>query len=208
LYFFSFLCVNTEYRTVFSPYDCPSFRSESLKFVGGTLKPQEEFNMNRKLILAMLAGLLALSLAFVGCDNGTTSSGGDDGDKTGDDGDTTQYTLEWGAWDGQTYATISSNFTAAQHPLTPAGSNAGYLTGSMALSAYNIVHDAYRFDDGGTVSGSFDSLLNFSKDGIGLPDGGLKNALREQKANVPLAGVFQYTSGGRPGVSVFYLTKK
>jgi hypothetical protein len=165
---------------------------------------------NKLFVSAMLVCLLALGLVVSGCDTGGGSGGG------GDD-DTTEYTLTWGAWDGATYSDVSSSFSVAGYSLTAAGTNAGYLTSDKAVGAYNILANGGsgipRFDDSGTISGSFETLLDYSTQGIGLP-AGLKSSLRGQKANAPLAGVFQYyldggSNGGAPlpGVSVFYVTK-
>ncbi|MDR1588338.1 MAG: leucine-rich repeat domain-containing protein [Treponema sp.] len=50
---------------------------ETLKIVGGTLKPQRNFFMNKKLFsLVMLVTLLALSLVFASCSGSGGSSGG------------------------------------------------------------------------------------------------------------------------------------
>jgi hypothetical protein len=60
------------------------------------------------------------------------------------------------------------------------------------------------FTDGGSDDGSFEDLLGYKdpKSNIGLPTY-LKAALTTQKANVPLAGVFE---GGGYAV-VFYISK-
>jgi hypothetical protein len=59
------------------------------------------------------------------------------------------------------------------------------------------------FTDSGTMNDSFENLLNFNKNGIGLPSA-LKTALTRQKANLPIAAVFQVNA---QGVVVFFVTE-
>jgi hypothetical protein len=115
-----------------------------------------------------------------------------------------EYTLLWGVWEDVNYEFISGNFSSYGLPLTSAGSNAGYLTGSNATSAYNIISTTpeAQFNDDGTLSGSFEELLNYQSQGIGAPSA-LKSALTAQKSNVPLVDVFQH----QYGVTAFYITK-
>jgi hypothetical protein len=116
--------------------------------------------------------------------------------------DVGEYDLKWGLWINETYANISAQFNNNNVPLTSAGPNAGYLTGNNATAAYNFISSYYSFYDYGSTDGSFEDLVNYKKDGIGAPVT-LKDALRAQKANAPLAGVFQYQNY----VLLFYLSK-
>jgi hypothetical protein len=146
--------------------------------------------MKKTVVFGLLVILLAFG--FIGCDS----------DSKGDD-----YKLTWGLWIGETYSSVSSNFTSAGASLTPAGTNAGYLTGSIASTAFSVIITTYQFDDGGFKTGSFESLVNFQNDGIGAPQA-LKAAMLEQKNNVPVGGVFQTTIPGYGNSAiVFYIEK-
>ena len=147
--------------------------------------------------LAKLTGIIALVALIVfsmaACDNG---NGGVD-----------EYKLTWGLWLGVTYSNVSSQFTSAGAPLTPAGTNAGYLTGSNASTAFSVIITTYSFDDGGYKTGSYENLVNFQQDGIGAPQE-LKEAMVAQKKNIPVGGVFQTTIPGYGNsVIVYYLEK-
>ena len=133
-------------------------------------------------------GLLVVVLAFgfIGCS--------DDDDP---------YKLTWGLWEGATYSEISQNFSNADVPLTPVGNNAGYLTGNAAAEAFNIISNEFKFDDDGTKTGTYESLVDYKKDGIGAPSD-LKTAMLAEKNNVPVGGVYYVTS---VGVIVFYVAK-
>jgi hypothetical protein len=146
--------------------------------------------MNKKRnLLVVLVCLLVLSMAFVSCDNGTTKKG--------------EYLLEWGT----TY-TSPSDITSAIYSqgwdveMVQTGVSV-YATGNTATAIYNYSRDMWYFEEGGEEDGSFEDLLNYTKEeGKGLPDN-LKDALRAQKDNVPLAGI--YNTGSF--VVVFYISK-
>jgi hypothetical protein len=125
-------------------------------------------------LLIMLVCLLALGLAVTSCDNGTTEKG--------------EYHLLWGTFTS-TYSQIKTVITQQSWDVTPLGDSAGYATGdtATAIRNYNVANT--QFSDGGDKDGSFEELLNFSKNGIGLPDN-LKTVFADQKPNVPLAGIF------------------
>jgi len=125
------------------------------------------------------------------------------------------YMLEWGVWENTTYSYVSSAFDNFSLPLTPAGTNAGYLTGDDANTALEYIKDDSNptdIDDHGETTDTFENLINYTKDGYGAPDA-LKTAMTEeiQKANLPVGGVFQpsgqnmvitfivYKSGGGGG---------
>jgi hypothetical protein len=149
---------------------------------------------NNFFVSAMLVCLLALGLAFVGCKNSS---------------DPPDYYLSWGAWDGDNYNNVSSQFTSAGNPLSQAGTNAGYLTGSAAQGAYEYVSTNYSFSESkDNIGGSFEEMLNYETNGVGLPEG-LKTALKDNKEDMPFAGVFQYIGGAGVGygVTVFYIRK-
>jgi hypothetical protein len=119
------------------------------------------------------------------------------------------YELTWAYWSNANYSYVSSEFAGKGASLTAAGTNAGYLTGNDAATAFTIV-DSGNYpepDNYGTETGSFEELLNFQDEGIGLPST-LKSTMGAKKANVPLAGVFQVDMGGGSGVVLFYVTKE
>jgi len=135
--------------------------------------------------------VIVLAFAFISCDNGSKD----------------EYKLTWGLWIGDNYYSISSQFAGYGAPLTPAGTNAGYLTGNNASTAFSFIITTYSFDDGGFETGSFENLVYFQQDGIGAPQD-LKTAMLAQKNNVPIGGVFQTIIPGY-GTSVvsYYLEK-
>jgi hypothetical protein len=120
-------------------------------------------------------------------------------------GKSDEYELIWIARNYVTYAQFIGSFPGVT--LTPAGSNAGYLTGNAAYNAFvSFSSSDYQFNDSGTEEDSFENLLNFKQNGIGLPSA-LRSALSTQKANVPIIGVFQSSDGqGGYGVIAFYVT--
>jgi len=143
-------------------------------------------------ILVIIALVAIIGFSFVSC-------GGDD-DSGGD-----EYKLTWGLWMGVDYSYISSQFIANGANPVSAGSSAGYITGNDASRAFSIA-STYPFDDDGTMTGSFETLLNFKKDGIGAPQE-LKSAMLAQKDNVPVGGIFQASINGSVGVIGFYVEK-
>jgi hypothetical protein len=125
---------------------------------------------------------------------------GDDGDGADDD-----YTLVWGSF-SSSYADVQSTIKAQGWNVQQAGSTAGIATGATATTIYqwcfsNAAQIGYT--DSGSPSGPFETLVNTSNQGISAPDA-LKTALRNNKANVPLAGIFD--AQGQAAV-VFYITK-
>jgi hypothetical protein len=124
-------------------------------------------------------------------------------------GEKDEYELLWGIWDGASYSQISVQFTSNGFALTSAGSNAGYLTGSSATNALNTIQNTpgAEFDDDGEVAGTFEKVLDYTKDGRGLPDN-LKTTLKAQRTSAPLAVVFQLShDDGSTSVVAFYVTK-
>jgi hypothetical protein len=116
------------------------------------------------------------------------------------------YELAWAYWRDTNYSYVSSEVAEKGASLTAAGANAGYLTGDNAATAFTMISNNYPEPDNyGTETGSFEELLNFQAEGIGLPST-LKSRMNAQKANVPLGGVFQVPTYG--GVAVFFVTKE
>ncbi|MDR3337315.1 MAG: hypothetical protein LBT16_08940 [Treponema sp.] len=151
--------------------------------------------MNKKLLfLGIPVCLLILGLALSGCDNGTTGSGAP----------TDEYTLEWGSFNAD-YATIMATIKKEGWNVQEVqGGTAGMATGATATAIYNYCTSGkIVFNDGGTVNGSFETLINYSNQGVSAPSE-LKTLLNSNKANVPLAGIFD---GGQAAV-VFYIRKK
>jgi len=122
-----------------------------------------------------------------------------------DDDSKAPYTLEWGSWSGSYYSAVKSEVGADFHEVS-SSPKSGYATGSKATEAYTFIKSHYGFDDGGTVTGEWSNLLNFSKDGIGLPSA-LKSAMAGQEANVPVGGVFEASNYSGPYTILFYGTK-
>jgi hypothetical protein len=117
-----------------------------------------------------------------------------------------EYSLQWAAID-ITYEEVQSYISAQGWNIAGSGSNWKLATGSTATTVYNwclanIPSNAWL--DSGTLNNSFQNLLNFKEDGIGLP-AGLKNSPYATRANVPLAGIFD---AGRDMVVLFYVTEK
>jgi hypothetical protein len=138
----------------------------------------------------------------------------DDGTKGQQDADTAspvlppppptdEYDLYWGFIDGATYAEMEKKAADdADVSLIAAGSTAGYVAGKGATAGYSQMDSKY-FDNFGTVTGSFEKLLDFSEDGIGLPSA-LKTEMTKQKANLPIAAIFEVKD---QGVVVFFITE-
>ena len=144
-------------------------------------------------LIGIIVLVVAIGFSMVACDDGNSSRD--------------EYKLTWGLWIGETYSTVSSRFTDASAPLTPAGANAGYVTGSNASTAFSVIITTYLFDDGGFTTGSYENLVNFQQDGIGAPQD-LKTAMLNQRNNIPLGGVYQTTIPGEgDSVIVYYLER-
>jgi hypothetical protein len=116
------------------------------------------------------------------------------------------YDLYWGFIYGATYSEVRDEALKRGASLTVAGSNAGYVTGATATAAYNMISVDYYdyFTDSGTMNDSFENLLNFNEKGIGLPPA-LKTAITRQKANLPIAAVFEVNAQDVQGVVVFFV---
>jgi hypothetical protein len=144
--------------------------------------------MKRLNLLVMLVALLALGLVFASCDSGTSND---------DD-----YHLEWGTIQ-TTYFVVQNVIETQEWDVTPVGSSSAYATGATAVAIRDYNHKNTYFQAGGDEDGSFEELLEYKNDGIGLPQN-LKTALAGQKSNVPLAGIFD---AGAFAV-LFYVSKK
>jgi hypothetical protein len=164
--------------------------------------------MKRKLfgIAGALTVLLMSGLVLAGCDNGTTSNGGGDGGNGtasnggGDGGDV--YTLEWGVCN-ITYEEVFQTITGQKWTYTKIGTaSAAYGTKRDATSAYNYCVSNAVFEETGTAEGSFEDLVSTKVEGISAPSA-LKTSLLDQKANVPVGGIFDADQFA----VMFYITK-
>jgi hypothetical protein len=114
------------------------------------------------------------------------------------------YDLYWGFIDGETYSDATAQAANQGVSLIAAGSNAGYVTGADAVAGFSKMDNNY-FDNYGTLNDTFENLLNFNRDGIGLPPA-LKTAMTGQKANLPIAAVFEVNDPDTlQGVVVFFI---
>jgi len=111
------------------------------------------------------------------------------------------FNLQWGAT-LTTYSDVEDIIKTQGWKVQSSGATFALATGATAETVYNWCLSNVTFVDNGTTSGSFESLVNFSSGGISAPSG-LKTALNNNKANVPLAGIF---NGGEVAV-LFYITK-
>ncbi|MDR1178555.1 MAG: hypothetical protein LBK64_06990 [Spirochaetaceae bacterium] len=144
--------------------------------------------MNKKLVfLAMLVSLLALSLVFVSCDNGTTSKG--------------EYHLKWGTT-YTSYSEVQGYIISENWDVADSGSDWALGTDDTATTVYNWCMNHISWAEGGEVDGSFEECIDFSKGGVSAPLG-LKTAGNDNQDKVPLAGIFD---GGFVAV-LFYITK-
>ncbi|AEF82955.1 hypothetical protein TREAZ_2985 [Leadbettera azotonutricia ZAS-9] len=121
--------------------------------------------------------MLALGLVLAGCDNGSTSSVG-------------EYNLIWGAYNNYVTMTDIENTIANQNWPVTSANDGKYAIGDTARSIRTYCVGSQYFTDGGAADGSYEDLLNYTSNGIGLPSD-LKNAMASQKASVPIAGVFK-----------------
>jgi hypothetical protein len=111
------------------------------------------------------------------------------------------YTLQWGST-LTSYSRVESIIATQGWNIQRVGDTAAYATKATATSIYNwCIDNAYLYRTG-IESGSFESLVNYSSNGVSAPPA-LKTALNSNKANVPLAGIFD---GGSVAV-LFYITK-
>jgi hypothetical protein len=149
-----------------------------------------------------IAGLLAMALVFglivTGCD--------ENADKDNNDSGAYHLQVTITSWGGD-YDAFKSTMLSSVSSYAETGDDlgSGYVTGAAAKSAYDIFTDSSSSDI--NTDGSFENLLNFSKDGIGAPPK-LKAALAAKKGSVPLFGLF-YTDIGEVPIKyvVFYITK-
>jgi hypothetical protein len=143
---------------------------------------------NKFSVLGILAMALVLGFVLAGCDNGTTTKA--------------EYHLKWGVT-STSYSEVQSTITEQGWTVADSGSAWAIGTGSTASAIYDWCMSNVTFADGGDFDGSFEECMNFSKDGV-LAPAGLKTAGTNNKANVPLAGIFD---GGSAGAVLFYVTK-
>jgi hypothetical protein len=111
--------------------------------------------------------------------------------------------LSWGYWNGASYSYIRSQLAYYGVSIIEDGlDDAGYLAGSIATDVFNQIRNNSEqpFTASGILTNTFEELLDFEYQTIGLPDA-LKAAMAANKANLPLAGVF----GESGGVAVFYV---
>jgi hypothetical protein len=165
------------------------------------------FLMNRKLIFwAMLVGLLALSLGFVACDNGTT--GGDPTDSILDDlgldrekirelgldtsalagAQSGDYVMVWGAFEeDDSMPSINTVITNEGWDVTSV-SDGRYSTSDAAAILNYCINNLSFFDGGGSID-SYSALLNYTVNGEGLTPN-LKAAMAALTPTA-IAGVFE-----------------
>jgi hypothetical protein len=131
-------------------------------------------------------------------DGGGNGGGGGGGNGGGD------YTLNWAVWVGASYNNFSSIFESKDAPLTPAGSNAGYVTGVSISQILAASPSEPTMMNEAPQTGSFEALLNTQNEGIGVPSA-LKTAMTAQQSKAPLVGVFQFEMGGQTCISMFHI---
>ena len=122
---------------------------------------------------------MALGLVFVGCGGSSPSY---------------EYTLSWGIFVPGTYSiedvVNDQGWVVNEIP----GEEAAYVTGNTAYDVYIYCLNNTNFYDGEpAVGGSFETLVNYSIDGISAPPG-LQAAMLANKENVPVAGIFKVDS--------------
>jgi hypothetical protein len=177
--------------------------------------------MNKKLVsLVMLVSLLALSLVFVSCDNGTTTKGdptdsivdglGLDRAKIREIGLNTSgltgaqsgnYIVIWGAFWADMTDVDSAILEEGWSGSVTSVSDGRYATGTTAVDILNYCVNYVAFEDGGGSIDTYENLMNYQSGGVGLPVN-LKNALSSKSAEVPITGVFQ---SGDSLISAFFV---
>jgi hypothetical protein len=112
-----------------------------------------------------------------------------------------EYILEWGAFNA-TYAGVQSTISAQGWDVELADDGV-YATGTTAEDIYTYSKNTISFIKTGSKDGTFEELLNYKSEGVGLPSN-LKKHLRGEKANAPLAGIFD----NGQSATVFYVKSK
>jgi hypothetical protein len=116
------------------------------------------------------------------------------------------YNLQW-VLINATYNEVQSYISDQKWTIAASGSNWKLAAGDTATTIYNWCNTYLPREalfDSGFLDGSFEYLLNFQENGIGLP-AGLKNSPYTTAANVPLAGVFNVPEYDM--VLLFYVTR-
>jgi hypothetical protein len=114
------------------------------------------------------------------------------------------YILVWGAF----YASVSEVEAVIDREgwtvTEPGAPNQAYATGNDATNIYIYCINNISFVNGGADSGTYQEMLDYTHDGIGLPTGqnSLRSALASESSNVPIAGIFLNPHGE---VTVFYV---
>jgi hypothetical protein len=115
------------------------------------------------------------------------------------------YKASWAYMGDATYSDAVEGAKTYGVTFNPAGSNAGYVTGDTAVNTYNIMKQNVPNDETGSIDPcSFEDLLAFENQGMGWPED-LKSALRREKANMPIAAVFQVNQGSESAIVVIYV---
>jgi hypothetical protein len=136
----------------------------------------------------ILVCMLALTLVFISCNRKSGGSG--------------VYKLQWGAF-WTSYSEVQNTIAEKGWNVITAGTNAAVTKGADATSVYNFcIKNIFFIDGDDGIEGSFEDLLNYSKNGVSAPEE-LKTLLKRNKTKVPLAGVFDAGSSA----VVFYITK-
>jgi len=138
----------------------------------------------------ILVCLLVFSLALISC-----PTGGDDG----------EYDLLWGTF-STSISLVKSTISSHSWSVTDTDSgNACYATGATAENIYTYSLNTLTFSDGGSKDGSWEELLNYKKNGIGLDLApALKTAMLPNKENAPVAGIYD---SGQGFAVIFYIRK-
>ena len=142
--------------------------------------------MKNNLVFAFL-----VLLAFVGCVSGKTSA------------PKGEYNLTMGKFstDFNTFAAAigGKGWTLIQ---TDDAGGSGYTTGADAQSIRTYCVDAVNFTDVGLAEHSYENLLNYICQGVGLPPS-LKLNMSLKKTSVPIVGIFANSQD----TLVFYINK-
>jgi hypothetical protein len=114
-----------------------------------------------------------------------------------------------GGWFFAPYSVVTATIEDKGWDVTHADSKSAYATGDTADLILEYVQQTPQINFQGYASeeNTFENLLNFKNEGIGLPSG-LKTGLRNDKDKAPLLGIFGTTvPGGQDIVIVFYVDK-
>jgi hypothetical protein len=108
-----------------------------------------------------------------------------------------EYHTVWGSFIAPFSVVADAIEAHPQWEVTPTDKTSGYATGNTADAIlYYCLYNVTGYEDSGAVDGSFDKLLNYKNQGIGLPSA-LKTALGKEKGNSPLLGIFGVTVQGQ-----------